>query len=37
MQNNNSKSKIDLKRRAYLYALEVIGFIDGLDKKDFSV
>jgi len=37
MQNNNSKFKIDLKRRAYFYALEIIKFIDTLDKKDFSV
>lgn len=37
MQNNNSKPKIELKKRAYLYALDVIGFIDSLDKKDYSV
>jgi len=37
MQNNNSKSKTNLKQRAYLYALDTIKFIDGLDKKDFSV
>ncbi len=36
MQNNSSKPKIDLKTRAYLYALDVIKFIDSLDKKDFS-
>ena len=34
MQNNNSKLKIDLKKRAYLYALEIIKFIDSLDKKE---
>ena len=27
----------DLKQRAYLYALAVIGFIDKLDKRDCSV
>ncbi len=37
MQNNNSKFKIDLKKRAYLYALDIIKFIDSLDKKDFSI
>jgi len=37
MQNNNSKQKTDLKRRAYLYALDIIRFIDALDKKDFIV
>ncbi len=33
MQN----SKPELKNRAYLYALEVIKFIDFLEKKDFSI
>ena len=37
MQNNNSKPKIDVKYRAYIYALAIIKFIDTLDKKDFSV
>lgn len=36
-RQNNSKSKIDLKTRAYFYALEIIKFIDTLDKRDFSV
>lgn len=36
MQNNNSKFKTDLKARAYFYALEIIKFIDSLDKRDFS-
>jgi len=36
MQNNNSKFKIDLKKRAYLYALDIIKFIDSLPKNDFS-
>ncbi len=29
--------KPQLKERAYLYALEIVRFIDSLDKKDFSV
>lgn len=37
MQNNNPKLKTDLKRRVYIYALEIIKFIDKLDKKDFIV
>jgi len=37
MQNNNSKPKVDLKRRAYVYALSVMKFIDFLDRKDLSV
>ncbi len=37
MQNYNSKVKIEIKQRAYLYALEVIKFIDQLNKNDFSV
>jgi len=37
MQSNTIKSKINLKQRAYLYALDVIKFINDLDKKDFSV
>ena len=36
MQNNNEKPKIDLKKRAYLYAISMIKFIDGLDKNDLS-
>ena len=36
MQNNNAKSKIELKVRAYHYAIAIIKFIDSLDKKDFS-
>jgi four helix bundle protein len=36
MENNNLKDKIDLKKRAYLYALNIIRCIDILDKKDFS-
>jgi len=37
MQNNNSKPKIELKKRAYVYALDVIKFIDSLNKNDFTV
>lgn len=37
MQNNNLKPKTELKFRAYSYALDVINFIDALDKKDFSI
>ena len=37
MQNNNSKFKINLKQRAYFYALAIIKFIDTLDKRDFSI
>lgn len=37
MQNNNSKVKIDLKKRAYFYALDIIKFIDGLGRDDFTV
>ncbi len=36
MQNNNSKPKIELKKRVYLYALDIIKFIDGLSKNDFT-
>lgn len=36
MQNNSAKPKTELKHRAYLFALSIIKFIDGLDKKDFS-
>lgn len=37
MQNDSLKVKIDLKRRAYLYALDIIKFIDSLDKRDFVI
>jgi len=30
-------TKLELKKRAYLYALDIIKFIDVLDKKDFSI
>ena len=37
MQDNDSKEKIELKKRAYIYALDIINFIDSLDRKDFSI
>lgn len=37
MQNNNVKPKTEIKQRAYAYALDVIRFIDTLDKRDYSV
>lgn len=37
MQNNDEKPKIELKKRAYYYALDIIKFIGSLDKKDFIV
>jgi four helix bundle protein len=37
MQNCSSKFKIDIKKRAFQYALDTIKFIDQLDKKDLSV
>lgn len=37
MQNCNSKLKINIKKRAFLYALEIIKFIDQLNKNDLSV
>ncbi len=36
MQNNSEKPKIELKRRAYIFALEIIKFMDKLDKRDFA-
>ena len=37
MENNNSKPKTELKKRVYFYALDIIKFIDSLNKGDFSV
>ncbi len=37
MQNNDAKVKVDLKKRVYIYALEVIKFLDSLEKKDFVI
>lgn len=37
MQSCGSKFKIDIKKRAFSYALEIIKFIDRLNKSDLSV
>lgn len=37
MQNKNEKFKADVKRRAYYYALNIIDFLETLEKKDFVV
>ena len=37
MQKCNSKFKIDIKRRAYVYALDTVRFVDQLTKDDLSV
>jgi len=37
MQNCNSKFKIDIKKRAFLYALQTIKFVDQLNSRDLSV
>ena len=37
MQNYSSKFKIEIMQRVFKYALEVIRFIDGLNKTDLSV
>ncbi len=37
MENNSSKIKTDIRQRTYRYALDVIGFIDGLEKHDYTV
>ncbi|MBI2356357.1 MAG: four helix bundle protein [Candidatus Doudnabacteria bacterium] len=37
MQNNSAKVKIDLKARAYRFALDVISFVNKLDQKNLSV
>lgn len=36
MKNFNSKFKIDIKKRAYLYALKIIELLDRLAKDDFA-
>ncbi len=36
-QNCNSKFKIEIKQRAYFYALDIIKFLDQLNKNDLSV
>lgn len=38
MQNYDENTRRDLKKRAYVYALEIIRFLDGLDNRnDFTV
>lgn len=36
MQNNNEKSKNDIKERVYKYALETIKLVDDLERKGMS-
>lgn len=36
MENKGEKNKPDLKKRTYLFALDIIRFIDILDQKDFT-
>jgi four helix bundle protein len=36
VQNDNSKLKIELKKRAYFYGISIIRFIDVLNKHDFA-
>lgn len=36
MENNSAKFKTDFKKRAYVYALDMIKLVDSLDKKDFA-
>jgi four helix bundle protein len=37
VQNYNSKFKIEIKQRAYFYALDIIKYLDRLNKSDLSV
>jgi len=37
VQNHNSKFKIDIKKRTFLYALQTIKFVDQLNSRDLSV
>jgi four helix bundle protein len=37
MHNFNSKSKIDIKKRSFAYALDLIRLIGQLDNRDLSV
>ena len=37
VQNENVKQKIELKARAYTFALRIIKFIDGVNNQDFAV
>lgn len=36
MQNHNSKPKTELKHRAYLFALNIISFVDSVRRGDLS-
>lgn len=36
MQNHNSKPKTELKQRAYLFALDIIAFIDNMRRGDLG-
>lgn len=37
MKSYNLKFKTDLKKRAYIFALNIIELIDSLNKKDLSI
>ncbi|MFA5413271.1 MAG: four helix bundle protein [Patescibacteria group bacterium] len=37
MQNYNEKLKIDIKKRAYIFSLEILCFLKKLDRKDWIV
>jgi four helix bundle protein len=37
MDNHDTKSQIDIKKRAYKYALEIIKLFEHLDKQDLTV
>ena len=36
MQNQNSKCKVELRERAYKYAIRMIKFLDGLENSKTS-
>jgi len=36
MKNDNSKLKNDIRKRAYVYALDIIKLLDQLPKNDFT-
>jgi four helix bundle protein len=37
IQDRKLTFKEELKKRVYIYAIEIIRFVDDLDKKDFSL
>jgi four helix bundle protein len=37
MQNYNEKLKIDIKKRAYIFSLEILYFLRELNKKDWII